>query len=112
MVAESGRAIIEVDKAKAAIAELLQDSTAASASVDAGEVVKAARVVAAATGDLVVTCSSTSSQEALVDACHAASSAVAGLICSARGAASLADQPHIVDQLNQATKVPYRGFIH
>ncbi len=99
---------MEIDKAKAAISELMAIFDHASfrgePGADAPDVVKAARALAAATGELVVASSTT--QDELVRACSSASESLRSLLRSSKGASSLADKPQVQIQLAQATKVP------
>ncbi|KAL6044026.1 Cytoskeleton assembly control protein [Balamuthia mandrillaris] len=105
--AQSARGIMEIDKAKGAIKDILSkyDSPQfqGDSSADAERVVSAARSVAASTGELVVGCGN--SQEELMAACESTSAAVNELLLCAKGGGKTTQELEVRKKLDAAAKL-------
>eukprot|EP01090_Pellita_catalonica_P014025 TRINITY_DN3475_c0_g2_i1.p1 TRINITY_DN3475_c0_g2~~TRINITY_DN3475_c0_g2_i1.p1 ORF type:complete len:1086 (+),score=325.41 TRINITY_DN3475_c0_g2_i1:91-3348(+) len=102
--AESARGIMEIDRANAFISDLIKKygspNWAGNSSADAMEVVKGARAVAAATGELVVGCGT--SQEELVAATKQAAKSMRVLMQNAKGGGKTTDDKNVQQRLDTA----------
>jgi len=103
---EAAKGLMELDKLRALCQTLIDAYESpdflGDTNADAQAIVRAARMLASATGELVVGCNA--GQEEMVKACSATSVAVRRLFEAAKGSSSTTDRADVRKQLTSATR--------